>query len=570
MCPPDQSAPEKRRVTIAGGGIAGLTAALYLARAGCAVTLYEEKLMLGGNLATRDLQRLGHPQGAQLDVYPHMFQGWYHNFWRLMEDVKVEREKSFAPFSSVHQLRAGEFPEVSTLTNPYSPRYLLKNLASGVAAPTDLFLFGCASLDLLAEVKDPTVRLENMSLTGYLNTRLYMTQAAIEAYETFISRVWAIPAYQISASDCRTYSAYCYAAGEEDCSLTTAPASQAFIDKIEAALDAAEVTIVPCTRIEQVVLDAGRVSEIVVAGTKFDTDEYEWVPDPERPPVAEPVEDLLLALPPTVLATLVRAGKKGQRIVDALPQLAELRRVGSQQVPMLHVYFNDRVENIPADPVGLAGSTLNLAFTDISQSWTEVRQPRDRTVLAVSCSEPYMLPGSSSEYDDGFAILEELRKYVPFELGSKWGESSEIDWELSRYDANADSQIAINAAGSDQWRPPAHFEDVENLFFAGACCRNEFGITTIEAAVATGLAAVEEVATLHGLGEVPEIIRPEKLPGEDYVVLRYAWLPAAYAAKALAIAEGCERGERRAPAQKESMLRYLLTPGLPARRGPGD
>jgi phytoene dehydrogenase-like protein len=108
-------------VTIVGGGIAGLTAALYLAREGCEVTVYEQKSMLGGNLATRNVAA-----GGRLDVYPHMFQGWYHNFWQLMKDAGVVKDKSFQPCSSVHQLRRKPKSELSTLTRPYSPRYLMR------------------------------------------------------------------------------------------------------------------------------------------------------------------------------------------------------------------------------------------------------------------------------------------------------------------------------------------------------------------------------------------------------------------------------------------------------------
>ena len=43
---------EAPRVTVAGGGLAGLTAALRLAERGYRVKLYEQKSMLGGNLAS--------------------------------------------------------------------------------------------------------------------------------------------------------------------------------------------------------------------------------------------------------------------------------------------------------------------------------------------------------------------------------------------------------------------------------------------------------------------------------------------------------------------------------------
>lgn len=62
------------RVTIAGGGIAGLTAALRLAERGYQVKVYEQNSMLGGDLGSRTA-----PNGVHHDVYPHMYLNWYHN-----------------------------------------------------------------------------------------------------------------------------------------------------------------------------------------------------------------------------------------------------------------------------------------------------------------------------------------------------------------------------------------------------------------------------------------------------------------------------------------------------------
>jgi uncharacterized protein with NAD-binding domain and iron-sulfur cluster len=64
-----------RRVTVAGGGIAGPTAALRLAERGYEIKLYEQESMLGGDLASRATAG-----STQLDVHPHMYLGWYHNF----------------------------------------------------------------------------------------------------------------------------------------------------------------------------------------------------------------------------------------------------------------------------------------------------------------------------------------------------------------------------------------------------------------------------------------------------------------------------------------------------------
>jgi phytoene dehydrogenase-like protein len=184
------------RVTVAGGGLAGMTAALRLAERGYPVTLYEQKPMLGGDLASRS--------GAgdlKLDVYPHMYLSWYRNFWRLLRDAGGRRDTGFVAMSDVVQLRPGMYPKFDAITEMYSPRHMVRNLFSGVGPPADMFVFGYASIDLLAEKLNPTIPLENVSVAGFLQARPYMTERAARAADSFITMVWAIPSYLAAAND---------------------------------------------------------------------------------------------------------------------------------------------------------------------------------------------------------------------------------------------------------------------------------------------------------------------------------------------------------------------------------
>ena len=582
------------RVAVVGGGIAGLTAAYYLARQeDFEVTLFEEKSFLGGNLATRG-EADGVKPGAQtpttgepiadateqgghstLDVYPHMYQAWYKNFWSLLEAVGVDLHQNFRSFKSVHQLKRGS-DEVDTLTYPYSLRYLLKNLASGVAPPTDLILFGYANIDLLAERRQPSVRLGNTSLTGYLNTRLYMTRPAIEAFESFISRVWAIPAYQISAWDCRTYSEYCYAAGDQNCWLTTEPAAFAFINQIGDKLErlGAKVEIGNrVTRIEQANIGGKAWATVLkYQPTEYDEETEEWQPrgtkegQPVEEMTASPAFDrVILALPPMALAALAREGDKGTRLVDAIEDLSELGRIGSQRVPIVNVYFKKKLACLPEDngPIALAGSKLNLSVTNLSRTWLRFEDKPEETVLALTCSEPYALTGPDW-CDDGMAMIKELAEYLQgeFRPGERWKESPDIDWGRTCYYSNIDAQLSLNPIGTGQWRPYACSEKLANVFFAGDCCHNEFGITTVEAAVATGIDAVNALMAASGLGEEVELVEPDTLSSEDYVILRWLWLPTALAAKAATMTEGRDPKEKTETRAPSGLLRYLLTPGM--------
>jgi hypothetical protein len=311
------------------------------------------------------------------------------------------------------------------------------------------------------------------------------------------------------------------------------------------------------------------VRTITIAKATFEKAKDRWkVGSPQK----RQVENLILAVPPKPLAKLVHQGMPNNPIDAAVPRLRELKRIGSERIPMLHLVFkqNRFEDELPKEPVALLGSTLSLTFIDISQTWQGAIPPRlvGRKVLAVACSEPAMLPGGADREAeaeaDAHAIADELKEYLDFT-------DDDVDEKLTRYRPDTDVRLSVNAIGTDTIRPPAHFDEVKGLFFAGDFCQNDFGITTIEAAVATGLAAAQAVVKSCGVGKVPDIKIPATLPDSEFVAMRYAWLPFAYGARAVSFAAEDEgspaAGEAAQSVQQgredgKAMLRYLLTPGL--------
>jgi hypothetical protein len=512
------------KVTVAGGGLAGMTAALRLAQRGYDVKLYEQKSMLGGNAASRPA-----PGGIELDVYPHMFLSWYHNFWAMLEDAGVDRNEAFVPIDSVKQLRRGDYPRFTGLTNGYSPRYVVRNLFSGVGPPADMFVFWYSTLDLLAERLNPTMVLDNMSVTGFLHARPYMTERAAKACDSFITMVWAIPGYQACAEDYREYLAYSVSSYNPPCLLAKGSAVDRVITPLTDAMERAGVEIVRETQITKLSCTNGRVTEIGLQRCTFDPYSYNWEADGNE--WTEPVDELVLAVPPQALSGLVRTGDPGHRVVEAVPKLAQLARLHSQQIPILHVYFTRKLRHIPPEPVGLYDSKLALAFTDISETWPGVGAFANRTVLSLSASDPYALPATDA-HDDAMAMLRELSEYLDFEPGSAWGDSADIDWTRTRYESNLDSQLFLNETGVDIWRPTAECAGISNLCFAGNFCANRIGMMTVESAVASGLEAAHVIVERRGLGRPVEIIEPSAKLDLLCVWLRYVYGPSAFAAKA--------------------------------------
>ncbi|MEA2484039.1 MAG: hypothetical protein QOC55_1986 [Thermoleophilaceae bacterium] len=511
-------------MTVAGGGLAGIAAALRLAQRGYRVTLYEQKSMLGGDLASRPAA-----EGAELDVYPHMFLSWYHNFWTLLQDAGVNRDAGFVSLNSVKQLGRGDYPRFKSLTDAYSPRHMFQNLFSGIGPPADMFVFWYSTIDLLAERLNPTMLLDDVSVTGFLQARPYMTERAAEACNNFITMVWAVPSYLASAADYRTYLAYSVSSYKPPGWLANASAQQLMIGPLTDALEAAGVEVQTKVQLTRVSCTAGRVTEIELQRSDFDPHTYTWVPEGEA--WTEDVDELVIAVPPESLSALVRTGAPGHRLVEAVPRLAELSRLRSQRIPILHVYFTRKLRHIPVEPVGLFESKYALAFTDISQSWSGEPSFANKTVLSLSASDAYGLPGTTAT-DDAFAMLKELAEYLDFDPGARWGESTDIDWKSTRYDSNTDAQLFVNETGIDAWRPHAACAEVSNLSFAGNFCANTIGMMTVESAVASGLDAARVIVERRGLGPPIEITQPASSWDLACVGLRYMYGPSAYMAKA--------------------------------------
>ncbi len=516
-------------VTIAGGGLSGLTAAMRLAERGYQITLYEQKSWLGGNLGSRPMD-----DGEYLDVYPHMYLDWYANFWALLESAtKQPKEARFMPFSSVKQLSKKAFPKFASLTDMYSPWHMIQNMFSGIGPPADMFVFGYASIDLLAEKYNPTISLDNVDVNAFLNTRPYMTQAASDAFDSFITRVWAIPSYLASAPDFRRYLEYSILRPDPAFWLPTASAFTQVIDPLVKALEALGVNIVTNTAITGVSCARKRVTEIGLRTTSYDHATGMWVPVPGSDRT-EKVANLLLAVPAGTLSTLVRTPVTAgdQTVVEEAPDIAGIVRstgdAGAHHLPVLHPQVGGR-------PQG-AGRAV-WARSSASPSPTSPRHgptcPRSRAGPSWPCPRrtPSALPGTTT-YADAQAILLELAEYLPFRPGTRWGESPDIDWEHTRYEANADSQLFINQTGTDAWRPDASSSHISNIYLAGDFCNNNIGMTTIESAVTAGLEAAKVIVHRNRHGHPVTIIPPERniLADLGYVWLRYAWAPSAAAA----------------------------------------
>lgn len=346
-----------------------------------------------------------------------------------------------------------------------------------------------------------------------------MTERAAAAYDSFITMVWSLPSYLTSAADYQTYLGHCLADPTPAFWLPRGSAQERVIEPLRAALEREGVEIITQVQAVAVSCRAGRVQRLTLRRARFDEATGAFVGEGEE--WSENVDELVLAVTAPELSRLVREGAPGERIVESMPQAAELSRLQALPIPILHVYFQRRLPGVPPDPVGLYGSPLALAFTDISQTWDELGE---ETVLALSCSDPHGLPGTGWE-DDAMLMLRALGAYLGFDATGRWGDCDAIDWGRTHYDANTDAQLFVNEIGTDSWRPEVRSEQLANLSFVGDFCRNRVGMTTIESAAATGAQAASEIVARHRIGNPVEVRQPRSLPAALYLWLRLLWAP---------------------------------------------
>ena len=323
-----------------------------------------------------------------------MYCNWYRNFWSLLADAGGDREQLFQRFSGYAQLTAGDFPHFTYARDIYSPWHVLANLCSGIGPPADLWVYGYATIDLLAETLQPTLNLATMSVDAFLDARPYVTPAAADAYDTFITRVWGIPSYLASADDFRQYLAYSLADPTPAFWLPRGSALRQVIGPLTAALERVGVEIVRGVQLTSVACGERRVERIGLQRAARDPRTGTWAGTGRR--WAEDVEELILAVPPPALVGLIRAGGTGTPIVKLAPKLAEVSRLQTVPVPIINLFFTRKLRRVPAEPVGLFQSRFCLAFTDISQTWEGVPEFDRQTVLAVSASDTAALPGTGS------------------------------------------------------------------------------------------------------------------------------------------------------------------------------
>ena len=261
------------RVAVAGGGLAGLTAALRLSQRGYQVTLYDDKPFLGGNAASHDHVHDEVDDGVYHDVYPHMYSNFYLNFWDIVQnDLGLRRDESprtdFEARNSFKFLRPGE-TQYRELKNAGSLSALWGNLFSGIAPPLDMYLWSYSMLDLLAHDFHKRGIL-SQSVNGYVRSRPCATERVAALHDFVVMVIWSVHSTGTSVSSYRNFLLQAFGNLSPLLWLLKGSLETKIIRPWEKKLTDLGCKIHKQTRVEQISVDGGRISGMQVVDTDFE------------------------------------------------------------------------------------------------------------------------------------------------------------------------------------------------------------------------------------------------------------------------------------------------------------
>ena len=533
---------EKIRVAIVGGGIAGLTAALRLAERDYAVTLYEAKETLGGNLSSQQVDGVYH------DVYPHMFCEWYQNFWTLFEsDLGRRREHHFKPEKSIKLLRKGS-TEYIELKNAVDLASLWSNLRSGLQPFPDMFLYGYAMIDMAAHEFDPKHLLNRNTINGFLYSQYYTSERSAEMFDFYLREIWSVNGSRTSV---RAYQKFSKHTLRLSGSMPFAWLLKGSLQEQLIAPLAAKLRALGCAIRTQAAVTA--IDLVPASGAaRSGTIRLALIPEGgarsepgsqaagDSGPLADEHDYVILAVPPEALARLVQSGSAGARIVERLPQLTEVRRLRAEPIPVVDLYFKRKLTGLPREHVALSGSSTDLTVLDISELWTDDPNMRECTALILAASNFYALPSQTpTKEQDGYLMVKTLHEYLPqmFDCGEYWGDPhGDIDWSKSNFRTNLDYRLYINEVGNSQWCPQSAYDELPNVFFAGDYCDNPIAMASVEGAVLSGLQAAQSLWRRCPRGTAIEIAELDAVSQSRLLAAKLALGPSAYWAKAWSLA----------------------------------
>ncbi len=533
-----------REVTVIGGGLAGLTAALRLAGTGREVTVYDSREVLGGK--ARSIDAAADPATAPFHPYHpdrdlswltptvdkgyHIFPAWYWELWHLVEEVGAgdnfyprRRADGTDPKAGGYALFMPPLEDLSfretDAAGPATRRSRTANMKTLIprqwwrlwewGPPLSMVLTAVG----LAASSGRTV--ETMTVPDFISTRWYNGDARASVLQDMIVKALANPSKHTSAYTMRQMFRRWIPTVTSGNSWTPCrgPLQTCLIDPIVAACRDSGVAFQTdgLARLQRA--PSGDIAALHFAsGRVVDTADH----------------DVVLAVPPDVLLDVIRTTPD----LLGVRELGRLTHLRTAPMGALDLYFVD-----PATVDDYPPELTREAFTD--RHFSLIESEFGLTGFPISDMpgwEPHLggAPGLVLQFVcgnvldihelpvDRFArlLIDEIAEYLGFDphrhlLGCVALPSSH-------------EQLTMNDAGTWDKRPPADIKEIPNLFLAGDYVKLSVDVAGMEAAVESGANAARAILLAEHISADPprdpggwercldrvdaELPRPDELP----------------------------------------------------------
>jgi hypothetical protein len=432
------------------------------------------------------------------------------------------------------------------------------NMFSGLHSPADMFVHGYSLIDLLGSSSWPLPNLNRTTVFDFFESRPYLTDGAMALHGQTLAKAFATPTHLTDAQSYRQFIGYGFYQPDPMMWLLRGSTQQCLFEPLERHLEklaAAHKTVLrieKLQRVDKLELEQDKIgknskivglrvsslsqSPTIDAGSEQDVGSEQEGHGTRFEALSG---DVILAVPPQALSRLVDA-----EMFAAAPELGNVRKLRSQPMASLDVYFKRRLPNVPTSITNCLDSPFRLAFLDTSQLWDDGSS--EVTYLNLTLSD-YRVLASYESSDEIEAIKEymfsELRHYIEFHYDPV-GKDDDIDRQRCHLQTNIGEELFTNEVGSWEFRPETTCQ-IPNLLIAGDYCKSFVSVVTIESAVVSGLLAAEAVRKRASVGDPIRVITPDVYPEPALAALKLAGMPYAYAAKGWSVLYGAfERGLR--------------------------
>jgi phytoene dehydrogenase-like protein len=489
------------KVTIIGGGLAGMTSALRLLEQGFEVTLYEGRERLGGEAGSNTVE------GRYEDHGYHIFPMYYLNTWKIIDELGIRN--NFVPIPNFNQLKAGEYPHIETLVNFASASTFWKNLTSGFEPFSSMFIFYYTMLDLMSRRDGTKFTLDEVSVEGFIYARFYKDSASDILLREMLLKAASAAPDNLSAMTLKRILSLWVKYPVPSYYIPANSLQQSFISPLEQRLRDKGCQIHFNHWLEKIHVSDGKVSRLSL------------VDKINNQPVEVEIDRLIMAIPLSDWTPLFD---------DALYQTAQglfnIDYLAAEPMAALSIYCRSKIDGMPKEHISLYEAKYALSCIDVSQTWPGL----PNTVLNVIVSDFTALKELTKDAILK-AVLTEMRRFIPA--------LTDDNIEEIYLQTHIQEPLAMNYVGSWIYRPdPNKASQLPNLYVAGTFTQTWVNLVTMEGAVESGVRAAEALRRDAGVGSPIEILEGDLYPRWLMVIARILAFPLVLIAKFFSLIRG--------------------------------